>query len=271
MFFCVIFFSGDYGGHVYISTPCLTLIQYSQSSPSYISKGWGKSKKTKNKWKKKKAHCLAQLHITFTGRSCRCNLLECVFMNMLGPSFCIRLYWDEWGHVRYFMCSDSIHNVYCGGLFERHYVDAWYSDTHTYTLWYGYIYTFCCFRVWICYNQSYRFLSSFRYCWVFVVSAALRGTWVTGVPTPPSPKSRQQKVFLVAEFCTAGQSEGGRERGWLATSWLCTFLLSVTDFWTPANVNQIPNPPHSPPPPPPPMQVLQWLQPPSLFFNYYYF
>lgn len=43
-------------------------------------------------------------------------------------------------------------------------------------------------------------------------------------------------------------------KGDFQISWLCTFWFSVTDFWTPASVYEIPNPPPSE------VWVLQWLQ-----------
>lgn len=86
----------------------------------------------------------------------------------------------------------------------------WTLDLHT--LWYGYI--FLLFQgllppVWVSVSQS------FHYCWVFVVSAALRGSQV-------SPKSAAEGV-LNCWVCTLGGGGGG-----LAASWLCTFYIDLT-------------------------------------------
>lgn len=58
-------------------------------------------------------------------------------MDMLGPHkvlFSSMIVHDLLGWLRkcvstYFLYSDYIHYVYCGGLFERHYVDGEYTDT----------------------------------------------------------------------------------------------------------------------------------------------
>lgn len=99
----------------------------------------------------------------------------------------------------YFLCSDCIHNVYCGGLFGRHYVDAGYSHT---VIW---IYIFVVsgsesVTTSLIIIASFVFLSqSFHYCWVFVVSAALE--W--------GPSYRCLKIKIVS-------AEG------ILNRWVCT-------------------------------------------------
>lgn len=108
----------------------------------------------------------------------------------------------------------------------------WTLDIHT--LWYGYIFFVVSgSKALITTSLIASFLSqSFHYCWVFVVSAALGGTRVTG-----APKSRQLTTaegILNCWVCTVG---GGIPSSWAMHIWFC-----VTDFWTPASVYEISQP-----------------------------
>lgn len=152
------------------------------------------------------------------------------------------MYWKEWLNVfvcMYLPCRDHVHNVDLGGLFDNLWTLDIHTHTHTHTLWYGYmLFLFLGPNLW---PQSYYFLfwfsQSFHYCWVFVVSAALAGDLRLQVsPNRGSSYSRRPFPLLSLHF----------ERWWggwgVATSWRCTFWVSVSDFWTPACVLGIPKP-----------------------------
>lgn len=115
--------------------------------------------------------------------------------------------------VTYFMCSDSIHNVYCGGLFERHYVDARYSDTHIHTVIWIYIY-FLLFQGLNLLQPVLSFPLELPLLLSVCSFGCLKRDPGYRCPHTPFPKSRQQKVFLVAEFALQDRArEGGRGVG----------------------------------------------------------
>lgn len=153
-------------------------------------------------------------------------------MDVLGPQkiavFIFWLYWDEENVFVLISCAVIASIMSTVAVFvSKTLCGRWiFTHTHTHTVIMD-IY-FCCFKVWICYHQSYYrlfcFSQSFHYCGVFVVSAALGRD--TGYRCP---KITTEGILKNAEFALW-------DRGWLPTSWLCTFRLSVTDFWTPASV-----------------------------------
>lgn len=113
-------------------------------------------------------------HITF------CNLNECVLWTCwdLKKKSLHWLYWDGWWRkcVRTsFLCRDHV--------------------THTHTVIWIYVFVVSGSELFpTIYNRLLCFSQSFLYSWVFVVSAALGGTRVTGAP------QKRQEVFSTAEF-----------------------------------------------------------------------
>lgn len=133
---------------------------------------------------------------------------------------------SEWGNVSVLISCAVITSIMSAVCLKD---TMWTLDTHT--LWYGYI--FLLFQglnllppFYYYYYCLFYFSQNAHYCWVFVVSLALAG--VTGAP-------KRYSEPLDMHF----------GKGELQISWLCTISFSATDFWTPASVYEIPNPPPS--------------------------
>lgn len=122
----------------------------------------------------------------------------------------------------------------CGGLFERHYVDAGYSHTHT--LWYGYI--FLLFQGLNLFPPvlllPLLFLPELPSLLSICSFSCLRRD--PGYRCPEIQTVTTAEGVLNCWVCTLGAKGGGYQLAGCAT-------FSVTDFWTPASVYEIPNPP----------------------------